>query len=528
MVEYILLLIVYVWFLVMGVVIQKGLRKLKGGSNLLILYTKYSFWGGAVLVPISFLPVGFSKYIIPIWFAFIMFLLNSLQKRSSNRFDLLVIFLFLVVGIIDSIHSINLFFVVGVVYIILYTIFYLLSDYSNDAKKILIGTSLVTTFACIVVSVILILNVRHEFQERLFVSLSVVISSLTSYLVAILGFLRDIDNINNSISVVLLEREATVKHLSSMIDSIVAKLKNCFSSVEIEINKLERTKIQDFLRDISSTVSEISPIVEFIQKTTREYEDKIENVLKSLPILTENLNSDIGKLMNVKQTLSDTNTSVMSLVKVALDSEKSVMGVSKSIKELRETARLLTDNLKVFSEISEQSSILSINISVEASKLGSKGSAFSKLSQQAKKFSDTISSNVEVTKKLIKDLDSKAEFSDYMIKTLVMSFIEIETNLKNVSKNISSMLEKFELITATSESIRKEVENITKMVFVIPEFSMDLKRRIEDIALNYKKLKKYSEDIMSSSVSLENALKTILENMRSTIIFIDDITKTTL
>lgn len=525
---YILISVIYLWFLVIGIFILRSIRKLKGVSNILVLYTKYSFLAGVVLVPIAFIPITFSKYLIIIWFAFVMFLLNFFQKRASSKFDVLVVFLFTLVGIIDTIFPINLFFVIGVIYIVIYTIFYLLSDYSNYAKKVLIVTSLITTFASIVVSLILILGIKHEFQKSIIASLSIVISSLSSYLVLILSFVKDVDEVNNGISMVLLEKETTLKNLESMINSIVNKLKNCFSTIEVEVSKVERNKIQDLLKDISSTVSEISPIVEFIQKTMKDYDVKIESVLKNLPNLTENLGNDIVKLVNVKQSLSETNTSIMSLVKVALDSEKSVMGVSKSIKELRETARLLTDNLKIFSEISEQSSILSINISVEASKLGSRGTVFSKLSQQAKKFSDTISSNIEFTKKLIKELDSKAEFSDYMIKTLVMSFVEIETNLKNVSKGISSILEKFEAFSVASENIKKEVEGITKMLFVIPEFSSDINRRIEDITLNYKKLKKYSEDIISSSVSLENALKTILENMRSTILFIEDMTKPTL
>lgn len=525
--EYVLVSIVYLWFLILGVLIQRNVKKLKGVSNILILYTRYSFLVGVFFALLSFIPIGFSKYLIIIWFATVMFLLNFFQKRSTSKFDLLVIFLFSVVGVIDTIFPINLFFVIGVIYVVIYTIFYLLSDYNNDAKKILIVNSIVVILSSIAVSIILILGIKHEFQKNIITSLSIIISSLSSYMVLVLNFLRDVDEVNNRISVVLLEKESELKQLNFIISSVINKLKTYFSNVEMEVNKIEKNKIQELLKDISLAVSEISPIVDFIQKTTKDYEEKIENILKNLPNLSENLSNDITKLTNVKQSLSDTNTSIMSLVKVALDSEKSVMGVSKSIKELRETARLLTDNLKIFSEISEQSSILSINISVEASKLGSKGTVFSKLSQQAKKFADTISSSIESTKKLIKDLDNKAEFSDYMIKTLVMSFVEIETSLKNVSKNISSILEKFEVFSATSENIRKEVENITKMTFVIPEFSSEINRRVEDIILNYKKLKKYSEDIISSSVSLENTLKSILENMKSTIIFIDDITKST-
>lgn len=512
--------ILYIWLILAGYYLLRIIKKLKGFSNVILLFIRFSFLSSIIAIPISAIPISFSKYILVVWFSFTAFLLNILQNRSTSRFDFLVMLLFSLLGVIDTLSKIEIFFPLTLIYVILYTIYYSVSPLSQEIKKILLISSVFTSLGVASITTIFLLNT--SVNQQLITAFTIILEILSSYLVVLLDYTKETDIINNDISEVILEKEKEINTLVSKINSINSKLKDCLSTMEVDIDKIEKNKLIELVKDLSSTISEINPIIEFIQKTVKDYNSKIENIVKTLPSLTDNLSRDFSELFSTKQILSETNTNVMTLVKVALDSEKSVMGVAKTIKELRSTAKILTDNLKIFSEISDQSSILSINISVEASKLGSQGSVFSKLSQQAKKFSDTISSSTEFAKRSIKELDSKAEFSEYMIKTLVMSFVEIETNLKVISKNVSSVLEKFESFSNLAENIKKEVEEINKMVFIIPEFSMEVTRRSEDILLNYKKLRKYSDDILLISGSIENSMRNIVNSVKSTSSFIEN------
>lgn len=517
-------LLVYLGYVILGFYILKTIKEIKGVSNNILMFVRYSYIISLFVIPISIIPLGFSKYLLIIWFSIVSFLSNLFQKRNTAKFDIIVGIVFLAISVIDALSNVSLFFFFGVVYVVAYTLFYIFyRDYSRDFRRIIGATSIFSLIGLAVISSFIVFDIQYNYNS--FVPILLTISSISSGVIILTSYARDIDKINNDITRVLVEKENLINTFSNRFQSMIQKFESCNSNMELNKDKIDKNNIQNLIKDLYSAISDMGPVIDFIQKVIKEFKSKAEDVSKDIPSLSESLIRDFQEVTSMKQTVLDINTGVMSLVKIALDSEKSVMGVSKSIRDLRNSAKNLSDNLKVFSEISDQSSILSINISIEASKLGSKGISFSKLSQQAKKFSDIISSNVETTKKLIQDLDSKAEFSDYMIKTLVMSFVEIETGLKNVAKNASLILERFETFSSIVSSITRKIEEVSKMMLIVPEFHMEVSRRLDDIYLNYKKLKKYYDELSVASSTINNSLKNILDDISSTIVYINKMSR---
>jgi len=166
------------------------------------------------------------------------------------------------------------------------------------------------------------------------------------------------------------------------------------------------------------------------------------------------------------------------------------------------------DKLSLFESISQQSEILSINISVEASKLGKESSSFSKLSRQAKKFSEIISVQISDIKEVIDKVDKSSENSEYLVKTLVMSFVEIESGLKNVSKDISSFLATIQQTYASSSELLKTLEEIGSKSMYLPSFMDEMKKRFKDMEWDFKKirvnLEEFSKNYNILNLSLEN------------------------
>ncbi|MCX8028655.1 MAG: methyl-accepting chemotaxis protein [Brevinematales bacterium] len=508
-----------------GFYILKTFRSFKGITNNILLFVRYYYLLSLVIVAVSYIPLGISKYFLIVWFAIVTLMANVLQSANIRKFDIILVLIFIIVGLIDTISGINMLFFLGAIYIALYTIFYSVSsEYRNEFKRIVVTLSIFSTLGVLLVSVVDIMSVRDITSIYTFiVVLILVFSSIMSYILILSFYSKEVDNINNDITRVLLEKENKISKMVEKFEVLKERFNTCSADLEISRDKIERAKLDDIVRDISMSINEMGPLVEFTQKVILDYKDKINRLFENVPSLSREFTNNLSEINNIKQLIGEINTNIMSLVKLSLDSERSVMGVSKSIKELRASAKNLSENLKVFSDISDQSSILSINISVEASKLGSKGTSFSKLSQQAKKFSDVISTNVNSIKNFIKELDSKAEFSEYMIKTLVMSFIEIETSLKNISKTTTTILERFELILNIAENMSRSLEEVNKMVYIMPEFSSEVNKRLDDIYLNYKKLKKYYEDIVIAISSTRSSIKNIIENVSNTISYITSI-----
>ncbi|MGB9621695.1 MAG: methyl-accepting chemotaxis protein [Brevinematia bacterium] len=288
-------------------------------------------------------------------------------------------------------------------------------------------------------------------------------------------------------------------------------------------DKIDKNNLEVFIKEFYKIVNEITPQVSFLNNLVIEKKHNMENVLKSIPFFIEDVKSNLKSFSEIQNVLLDINIDITNLTKIALDSEKAVTGVSKSVKDLRLVAKNLSEDLKVFSRISDQSEMLSINISVEASKIGKQSSAFSKLAQQAKKFSDTIMSSVGKIRSLIKELDTKAEFSEYTIKTLVMSFVEIETGLKTLSKKISNILLRVQAISDLATKLESNLVEVNRLSVSMPEFANELGKALDDISWNYKKLKKYSDDLFISLSATNDSIENIIRTVDITFGYVKDL-----
>ncbi|MGC8964067.1 MAG: methyl-accepting chemotaxis protein [Brevinematia bacterium] len=519
---YIVGLVVIIFYLIISIYFYSLIKRLKAISNVFIILVRYSIMITTAALVAIVASQNYYFYVFPIWFSFMVFSINYFNRNVINILDLNMIFVFVILIFLDIFFKLNVVLPLSLAYFVIYSTYYFSSKrYDNVFKKIVLYLAILSSLGVILGGV----GVIFEIHSIMIITslLLVAFYSVILYFIVFGSYIITTDSSYNSLTMSLVELDNNLKEINSKISSMMDRFFESVERIKVYKDKIDKNNLEVFIKEFYNIVNEITPQVSFLNNLVIEKKHNMENVLKSIPFFIEDVKSNLKSFSEIQNVLLDINIDITNLTKIALDSEKAVTGVSKSVKDLRLVAKNLSEDLKVFSRISDQSEMLSINISVEASKIGKQSSAFSKLAQQAKKFSDTIMSSVGKIRSLIKELDTKAEFSEYTIKTLVMSFVEIETGLKTLSKKISNILLRVQAISDLATKLESNLVEVNRLSVSMPEFANELGKALDDISWNYKKLKKYSDDLFISLSATNDSIENIIRTVDITFGYVKDL-----
>lgn len=498
-------LITFILALPISIFILSRIRKMKSISNITLIKVRRLTNLSLFVVIISIASSVFRENIFPIFLPLAAYIINSVERTGIEKFDIIMFVISIIIWLGSIILGINIFYSFLAIYTIIYVVIYIYNREYSENVKLIIFT------AAFILSGILLGEIGFLFNLLLLSkvgSIFVMFSVLFIQLYSFLTYAIDTDLANDKMTLSLVEVNRALSNLKKDFQELINNFEQILNSLSEESGKFSSIQFESAIKTILSSISNIEATISIIQNSLSNQSERIEEIAKGIPIGIDNFRNFTNNLINQKQLLSDANTDIMNLTKIALDSEKSVMEVAKAVKDLRNSVKSFVDKLSLFESISQQSEILSINISVEASKLGKESSSFSKLSRQAKKFSEIISVQISDIKDVIDKVDKSSENSEYLVKTLVMSFVEIESGLKSVSKDISSFLATVQQIYASSSELLKTLEEIGSTSMYLPSFMDEMKKRFKDMEWDFKKirvnLEEFSKNYNILNLSLEN------------------------
>ncbi len=508
--SFIFQLIIFALTLPINLFITSRIKKIKSISNIALIKVRKLTNLSLFVVIISIASSVFKESIFPIFLPLAAYIINSIEKTGIEKFDIIMIVISATIWLGSVIIGINIFYPFLAIYTIIYVVIYIYSrEYSENVKIIIF-------ISAFILSGILLGEIGLLFNFNLFSkvgSIFVMLSVLFIQLYSILTYAIETDTVNDKMTISLIETNRTLSNLKKNFQDLVNNFEQILNFLSDESGKFSSIQFESAIKTILWSISNIEATISIVQNSFSNQSEKIEETAKKIPIGIDNFENSITNLINEKQLLSEANTNIMNLTKIALDSEKSVMEVAKAVKDLKNSVKSFVDKLSLFESISQQSEILSINISVEASKLGKESSSFSKLSKQAKKFSEIISSQISDIKNVIERVDKSSEYSEYLVKTLVMSFVEIESGLKNVSKDISSFLATVQQIYTSSSDLMKTLAEINSISMYLPSLMEEMKKRFKDMEWDYKKIRVNIEEFSKNY----NILNLSLENVKNSI-----------
>lgn len=266
----------------------------------------------------------------------------------------------------------------------------------------------------------------------------------------------------------------TVNYMQENEKSVIKNIKKQSSNVTENMKKINKKmeQLNESIEEISTTTQQLSDVTEETAASTGEINavsGEIEKVAESIAQKAQYGAGVVSDASNesekMKQKAISSRQDTMNIYKRTKESLENAIERSKEVSKIHELSSAIL-------EITDNTNLLALNASIEASRAGEAGKGFAVVADEIRKLSDdskdTVSRIQEVAKNILEAVDnlssSSYEILGFIDHKILSDYDEIvKSNHKSTENfsNINGMVTDF---SATSEELLASVQSVSKLL----------------------------------------------------------------
>ncbi|MBP3665403.1 MAG: methyl-accepting chemotaxis protein, partial [Tyzzerella sp.] len=256
-------------------------------------------------------------------------------------------------------------------------------------------------------------------------------------------------------------------HMNEMLESVSGLLTDA-RDVSSEVS-LSVQKVTDSSESISDSANHISRAMEEIEDgLSMQAEDTVAGVnkMESLADQIEAVEQETREIREIadsaKTSIGDSVSQMAELQEKAQETTTITGQVISNIEKLNDQTRSIGTIIDTIADIAEETTLLSLNASIEAARAGDAGRGFQVVADSIKKLADqsvgaadqirTIVENIDKETKVVVDNASKA---GEIIQRQADVVTETKVSFDAMSKEVARLLDKVNLIIDSMEKIQE-------------------------------------------------------------------------
>lgn len=284
---------------------------------------------------------------------------------------------------------------------------------------------------------------------------------------------------------------------------------NCISEEVTASN----SQITQAVNEISGSILEQASDAEKCALRTKELGDSIENL--------ENKNLTMEKQgVEVSKSIKDNSIKINYLVDSNNKSQESFIGVRITVEKLIEHVSSISNIINVIDNISKQTSLLSLNASIESARAGEAGKGFAVVASEIRNLADDVQGATNNIFNIIRDIEGTVdstklslEESQKLSREQQIAFKDVEQSFNtmrvslvemgNITGDISNVIEG---ITGKKDEVLNSITQVAATTQEVAALTEEINASVAEQELAFKTITSSSEDLIGLSQEVKESI----------------------
>ncbi len=284
-----------------------------------------------------------------------------------------------------------------------------------------------------------------------------------------------------------------------------------------EVQKLLDT-VMVISADMNTAIKEISDATESLKQSSEETMSAMKEVtggttetaesVQSQMTKTEEIQRNIDEVKSVSASIADSmvkaseeigngRVSIQQLREKVSASQTAGSRVVSQMNELSDHTAKMQDIIKIITNVASQTSLLSLNASIEAAHAGEAGKGFAVVADEISNLAGQTSAATGNITSLISDVSGRIDEAVSSINELMESNEEQNSCAEGTADN-------FNRITESAESVNKEAEDLKGVVASLADANAAIVDSIQTISAISEEVSAHANETLKSSKSNED------------------------
>lgn len=503
----------------------------------------------------SFEEIKRVKYIFYTTILMILFFSYTVFDKIKNKIDLTFSYMVLgsiIIGILSLIFLIkgklfissvltSIYVFINIVFLIIsykYESYLTLYRYSFFMMSFLFMVSLISIKSYQIItsgiSILILLIISYNLRIKSNLLLDEVVKAKSVYSITIVSFFfltiiaYEIYNFSNDlIKEANRERDLNIfkfKNLNDLIQNsseVIGIGNNLVSSAEVCLSSIVRSNNE---LEIINNKSQI------LTNKSKHIVESIKNILSNIISLTDKINEQASSIEETSSALLQINSNINQINQIIKNRQDNIKDLNNEFKLKKDLLLKIKNNMddflqrseklleisKVIVDIADQTNVLAMNASIEASHAGEYGKGFMVVADEIRKLADKTSKNAN---SITSDLEQNNEFivNFGRLNKEVLNFFNIlDGEISNLSDGFDEITNGINEINIGISDISKASQILVRITNDIKAFSKNIeseinlsKENISEIDKNIDEIKESIENIFNEFKQVEDIVKSV-------------------
>lgn len=319
------------------------------------------------------------------------------------------------------------------------------------------------------------------------------------------------------------------RELANSFNYMIQNISELMNSVTKSSKEVLETSsnLASMSEEVTASIGEVAKAIEEVSEGATNQAQNAQNGVEEMNGLSNRLDkisvnsNEMDRLSSNTMNLGSKGLSMIdTLIEKSYKTKMATNEVNEIVQDMNENTRKINMISETIAEITEQTSLLSLNASIESARAGEAGKGFAVVAEEIGKLAEQSKNSTEEIKKIIASIQEKSDTAVNAIKSTEVVVNEQDFAVGQTQKifseildSISIMINKVEEVKLSIEEINQkkqstliEIENISSISQETASASEQVTASTEEITAVMDRFTKYADDLQLLAEKLGSEL----------------------